>query len=335
MATPASGIDVIAVGSVNNIDVYAYMHQGYFTANSSVNSTFEYFPTNNPFPTNISGYPLYALSFDTNNSADACAQLPSNSTTLSGKIILIRRGSCSFVNKLQNVQKLGAQYVIFYNNENTIINPPSLNGVLAAMVSAEQGAEWISYLQEGHTVTIDFPTNSTKTIVSLPNTNTGNKMSTFSSWSPTNELRVKPEVSAPGGYILSTYPLNLGGYAVLSGTSMATPYIAGVIGLHKNVKDFRNNTDYSIIKQILATTATPLPLNDGLNTYSSLLAPVIQQGGGLVNAFAAVYYTTTISPSTLTFNDSTHINTPVEFTISNTNSEAVSYTLTHVSLVYY
>ncbi len=250
---------------------------------------------------------------------------------MSGKIVLIRRGTCAFVTKIANVQQFGAQYVIFYNNENPIVTPQSTGGVVAAMVSAEQGAEWIMDLEEGHMINFYFPNNSTAAIFYSPNNVTGGKMSTFSTWSPTNELYVKPEVSAPGGNILSTYPLNLGAYAVLSGTSMATPYIAGVLALYKSANLSRGDIDYQTLKQILSTTATPLYFNDGIQTYS-YLAPVVQQGGGLVNAFAALHYTTLISPSILALNDTAHSNKIVQFTISNTDSTLVSYTVTHVSL---
>jgi subtilisin family serine protease len=308
------------------------MQQGYFPVNSTVNSTFQYYPANNPFPANISGYPLYALDFNISNPADACTALPSNTPPLSGKIVLIRRGTCPFVTKISNVQEFGAEYVIFYNNQNPISSPQSLNGVLAAMVSADQGAQWIIQLEQGRTVNLYFPDNSTATIINLPNNVTGGAMSTFSSWSPTNELYIKPEVSAPGGNILSTYLLQLGGYAVLSGTSMATPYIAGVVALYKSANDTQEKmVDYRTIRQILSTTATPRFFNDGQQTYP-YLAPVVQQGGGLVNAFAVLHYTTFISPSNLALNDTAHFNQTVEFTISNTDSMAVSYTITHVSL---
>jgi len=304
------------------------MSEGYFAVNNESNSTFEYFPANNPFPMNISGYPLYALDFNTSNPADACNELPSNTTTLSGKIVLIRRGTCTFLSKIANVQQFGAQYVIFYNNQNSIINPQSPAGVFAATVSADQGAQWIMDLEEGLTVNFYFPNNSTKAIIYSPNNVTGGKMSTFSSWSPTNELYIKPEVSAPGGNILSTYPLDLGGYAVLSGTSMATPYIAGVLALYRSANVSRGDIGYQTLKQILSTTATPLYFNDGTQTYS-YLAPVVQQGGGLVNAFAALNYTTLISPSILALNDTAHFNKTVQFIISNTDSTEVSYTVTH------
>ncbi|CAF2949473.1 unnamed protein product [Rotaria sp. Silwood2] len=327
-STAANGINVTAIGSVDSITTPQMLYEGRFTINNSVNTTFQYLPANNPFPEKISGYSLYALDYNITNPADACTELPSDTPTLSEKIVLIHRGTCTFLSKIANVQKFGAQYIIIYNNENPMINPQSPSEVFAGMVSAEQGGYWIARLQEGLTVNFYFPANSTATLINPSNNITGGSMSIFSSWSPTNDLYAKPEVSAPGGNILSTYPLHLGGYAVLSGTSMATPYIAGVIALYKNAKGPQTKIDSLTLRHILATTATPLFFNDGKKTYP-YLAPVVQQGGGLVNAFATIHYTTIISPSTLNLNDTSYFKKTVSFTISNTGSAAVSYTLIH------
>lgn len=50
----------------------------------------------------------------------------------------------------------------------------------------------------------------------------------FSSRGPTADGRLKPELLAPGTDIVATGPLPENGYRVASGTSMATPYVAGV-----------------------------------------------------------------------------------------------------------
>lgn len=47
----------------------------------------------------------------------------------------------------------------------------------------------------------------------------------FSNSGPTNELYGQPSLTAPGGSILSTVPLSFGGVDILSGTSMAAPYL--------------------------------------------------------------------------------------------------------------
>lgn len=54
-------------------------------------------------------------------------------------------------------------------------------------------------------------------------------MSNFSSWGPTPDLKLKPEITAHGGNILSAIPGNK--YNTLSGTSMASPNMCGAIVL--------------------------------------------------------------------------------------------------------
>ncbi|RKP33650.1 peptidase S8/S53 domain-containing protein, partial [Dimargaris cristalligena] len=53
-----------------------------------------------------------------------------------------------------------------------------------------------------------------------------NQVSSFSSRGPGLNMEMKPTIVAPGSNVYSTYPTNLGSYAILSGTSMASPYVA-------------------------------------------------------------------------------------------------------------
>jgi thermitase len=82
------------------------------------------------------------------------------------------------------------------------------------------------------------------------------------------------DLAAPGVAILSTYPRSLGGHATLSGTSMATPFVSGVVsllaGLHPNW------TAEQLVQRVLATTK-PLP---------SLAGKMVT--GGIVDAAQAV-----------------------------------------------
>jgi uncharacterized repeat protein (TIGR01451 family) len=84
---------------------------------------------------------------------------------------------------------------------------------------------------------------------------------------------IKPEVVAPGVEITSTIPG--GGWARNTGTSMATPHVAGVVAL---LRQARPDLSPAKIKDVLKRTATPL----------SAIVPDPGSGWGVVNAFAAV-----------------------------------------------
>lgn len=115
------------------------------------------------------------------------------------------------------------------------------------------------------------------------------KMAYDSSWGPTPELKIKPEITAPGVNIRSLNTNN--GYKIASGTSMATPYISGVSALIKqSIKAKELNLSGSslstFIKNSIMNTATPLmdfTYANGAVPYS-----VRQQGSGLVNIQNAI-----------------------------------------------
>ncbi|KAI6634342.1 hypothetical protein MCOR08_004656 [Pyricularia oryzae] len=271
---------------------------------------------------------LWAVNFNTNDTQNACDPLPANTPDLSNFIVLIRRGTCPFTQKATNVRAKGAKYVFFYNNvPGTLsISVTAVDGILgAATVSAEIGKSWIAELAAGRNVTLEMtdPLTAPKFLLSAPNSATGGAPSTYTSWGPTFEGQVKPQVAAPGGNILSTYPLAKGGYAVLSGTSMACPLTAGVYALIMSVRGIK---DPKTLENLVASTAKPTLFNSG-STSASYLAPVPQQGAGLIQAYDAAYTTTLLSVSSLAFNDTDNFAPVQNFTISNKGSSSVTYTL--------
>lgn len=136
-------------------------------------------------------------------------------------------------------------------------------------------------------------------------------------------MDVKPQVASPGGNILSTWPQTLGSYAVISGTSMACPLVAGIYAL---IADVRGTFDPATLEALIASTANPRLYNEGSGAVG-LRAPVAQVGAGLVQAYDAAYTTTLLSKSYLAFNDTDHLDSTLEFTIKNLGKKAVTYKL--------
>lgn len=98
-----------------------------------------------------------------------------------------------------------------------------------------------------------------KNIITVGATTDADAMSTFSSWGPTDDGRIKPEVCAPGVNIYSTMPGNT--YGNMSGTSMATPITAGCIALmlQQYAISYPGLTPLpSTVKALLINTATDL-----------------------------------------------------------------------------
>ncbi|KAG6025222.1 hypothetical protein E4U40_002786 [Claviceps sp. LM458 group G5] len=109
---------------------------------------------------------------------------------------------------------------------------------------------------------------------------------------------------------------------------MACPQAAGIIAL---IRQVRGATTPQEIEALLSSNSNPQLFNDGTKFYD-YLAPVPQQGGDLVQAYDAAYSTALLSPSGLSFNDTTHFAKGLEFTLRNTERPA-TYKITHMPAI--
>ncbi|KAG6032065.1 hypothetical protein E4U40_006574 [Claviceps sp. LM458 group G5] len=335
-SSAADGQHVSAIAAFDNVQTPSLLHLVKYQVDDGPEQTFGYVPSK-PSAWDGVNLPAWASSLDSTIKNDACAPFPANTPDLSKYIVLIRRGTCTFADKAKNAIAKGAKYILYYNNVPGASFEVDLDSVApgaisaASMVDAETGETFIKALKNGKKLTLKMvgPKNSELRILTANNTASGGAVSSFSSWGPTFEMDTKPQYGAIGGNVLSTYPRAKGSYAVLSGTSMSCPQAAGIIAL---IRQVRGAIAPHEIQDLLSSNANPQLFNDGTKFYD-YLAPVPQQGGGLVQAYDAAYSTALLSPSSLSFNDTAHFVKSLKFTLRNTDRKPATYKITHMPAI--
>ena len=198
---------------------------------------------------------------------------------LDGKIALVKRGDIEFKDKKLNVQAKGAIGAIIYNEDGDNKLLPYISTdekvlIPTLFISNEDGKFLLDNIKN---IKVNF-TNERIVIDSV----NGETASEFSSWGPTPNLGLKPDLIAVGGNVYSTMENN--SYGNMSGTSMAAPMISGISALlsQKFKADGIKNNLPNYVKTALMNTAEPKIKDDG-KPYSVRL-----QGAGMVNLEAAV-----------------------------------------------
>ena len=316
-SAPGVGEKVIATASFDNTHVTLPV----FTL-SPDDKAIGYNSATAAAPTPTSGSFPMARTGTTTSTADGCAALPAGS--LAGHVALIRRGTCGFHDKARNAQNAGAAGVVLYNNAAGTINPtvagPVPITIPVVAITASDGAV-IDGRIAGGGVTMTW----TDDVGSFPNA-TGGLISSFSSYGLSPDLALKPDIGAPGGQIFSTIPLERGAYGPNSGTSMASPHVAGAVAL---LLQAAPRTSVQAVGSILQNTASPKPWwgNPGLG----FLDNVHRQGAGMVQIDQAVLATTFVSPGKLSLGESDAGPATRTLTISNRGSASVTYALSSIN----
>ncbi|MEH7451077.1 S8 family serine peptidase [Gottfriedia acidiceleris] len=206
---------------------------------------------------------------------------------VAGKIAFIQRGNFALVDKVKFAKQNGAKAVIMYNNVDGHVGynlGESMEYIPAFSMTKKAGEELKAKIANG---------NTTFTFTNLKEKSTeGDKLADFSSRGPVNgNYQMKPEITAPGVSVLSTVPSYIANhdtpedyryaYQRMDGTSMASPFAAGVAALLLGQNPDLQPAD---VKSILMNTA------DKLNGDYS----VFEVGSGRVDPYQALHTQTEI-----------------------------------------
>ncbi|KAK0526066.1 hypothetical protein OC834_004941 [Tilletia horrida] len=320
-SSPAAASGVTSVGMVDNLVLTGRRATA---AAASGNLSIVYIAEAPIVLNGTLSLPVYATSPTINYENDACSALPESTPDLSKFVTLIGRGkNCTLISKVNNAIDKGARIVLIYDNDQSraLDVLDGISNITLAFIPKDDGERLVKVLATSKEVQMSFSDE----FIQIPNYSSGGLMDYRSSYGPTWELSCGVTLSAVGGYILSTVPIQKGSYQLLTGTSMAAPQLAGAYALLRSANGKSDNP--AMLRSIFVSTSRPATFNQtqpGLDT-------VVHQGAGLMDAYAAVHSVTRISPDRLHLNDTTFFNGTQSFTLTNVGSKPQNFTFSHIS----
>lgn len=190
-----------------------------------------------------------------------------------GAIALISRGNgITFTDKCTNAAAAGAVGVLMFNNAAGSFNPSVTSTIPLGLLSLAEGLAIVDQLNGGVTECTIVPGISYGSI----------KMASSSSWGTTADLKIKPEIAAPGDGVYSAIGTgDDSSYESWSGTSMATPHISAALSIIKQrLREIFPNATAAEINELAYAFA--------MSTANQVNGFVRQQGAGLIDIVKAI-----------------------------------------------
>jgi minor extracellular serine protease Vpr len=253
--------------------------------------------------------------FDTGN--NGCASV---SAAASGKVAVINRGTCVFSQKVANAKAAGAVGVLVINN---------VAGDPTAMARSAGFADDLPAVMIGKADGAALRTSGATSITAVASfsefiTSNGDILAGFSSQGPTRvDFAIKPDLTSVGVNVLSSVACPAtgtcggeGDWAFYSGTSMATPHLAGSAAVLRGLHPLWTPAQ---IKSALANNAD-LVVKNAFDA-STTVGPM-QQGGGRENLTEAADTSISLAPISASFG---------RLSASRTNATAMTIKITNLT----
>ena len=329
ISSPGIAPEAITVGSSTNSRTLAFPLE--IRASIPVPSALQLIaatPGNGPAITAEIGPLPIRDSASLNGNATACTAFAPGSLT--GQMVLIERGGCSFQIKIISAISAGAVAVVLFNQQ---ANQAAISFTVGAatqipsvMIGNSEGLALRRFLS-----TSDARTTARIGAARSALPTVANRIAAFSGVGPSTDFGVKPDLTAPGSDIYSGTQRNFSGgaqfdasgFGISQGTSVSSPMVAGAAAI---VRQMSPQFTPAQVKSALVQNAAKIltPISDGVSG-------VMAGGNGLLDLAAAVTTPAVVVPSSITLDASAsgaQLSRVVILTITNTGGAADSYQLT-------
>ncbi|EGM79198.1 gammaproteobacterial enzyme C-terminal transmembrane domain protein [Rheinheimera sp. A13L] len=271
---PSTTPNALSVGAMTHPTGSSVIFEANDVAGKEIDMVPSGFNKVSEFSFNSTANPLVFVS----TNAQGCTAFAAGSLT--GKTVLIDRGTCNFTAKVINAQNAGAAFVIIANNA-AGLGPVNAGGSDPAVAIPSVGIS----KEDGDAIKAALASGDVAYSIVAKSISSAGGLATFTSRGPSIEGLLKPEITAPGTNIVMAAVGTGDKTALNSGTSFSGPMTAGAAAL---LREAMPNRTAQEVKATLMNTADMEVYTLPKAHPDTELAPISAMGAGLVNVEKAV-----------------------------------------------